>query len=513
MTAQKPQNCVLAIFGASGDLTKRKLVPGLYNLHRRDLLPAGFGVLGIGRTPLDDATFRDSLSESLIKLGRASGGTPEVLAEFTRHLYYQRVDTADSGSFADVKSKLGMIDAEQQTAGRYLFYMATPPSMFEPIVDGLARQGLNRQYSHLDWRRLIVEKPFGYDLESGQKLNASLHAAFKEDQIYRIDHYLGKETVQNMLVFRFGNGIYEPLWNRNYIDHVEITAAEAIGIEQRGGYYEGSGALRDMFQNHLLNIVGMVAMEPPSSFSARSVRNETVKVFEALKTLTPVDVERFVVRGQYIGSTVCGQRVCGYREEEGVADDSKTETYLAVKLFIDNWRWAGVPFYVRTGKRLPARVTEVVIHFRQTPHRLFGQWRPGCSDCNQLVVRIQPDEGILMKFNMKLPGSGFEMKTVNMDFHYADLSDVYAPEAYERLLLDSMLGDATLYARSDAVEACWEFVAPILDTWTERPDIKLYGYPAGMWGPPQSRQLFDDPETDWRYPCRNLTDDGTVCEL
>ena len=525
---QKSENCVLVIFGASGDLTKRKLIPALFSLHRRDLLPDGFGVLGIGRTSFDDESFRGKLAGSLRESVRNQGGSVQDvtardiaardiagrdIAAFTRHLYYQPLDTTDPERYGPIVSKLAEIDEQQRTAGRHLFYLATPPNLYETVVSGLGHHGLNRPETSAGWRRLIVEKPFGYDLESGRRLDRSLHAVFEENQIFRIDHYLGKETVQNVLVFRFGNGIYEPLWNRNYVDRVEITAAEALGVEARGGYYERAGALRDMFQNHLLNLVGMVAMEPPSSFNARSVRNETVKVFEALKPMAMEDVERFVVRGQYMGSKVRGQAVRGYREEEAVAGTSKTETYVAVKLFIDNWRWAGVPFFVRTGKRLPTRVTEVVIHFRQTPHRLFGARDADCFGCNQLVMRIQPDEGILLRFNMKLPGSGFETKTVSMDFHYADLADIYAPEAYERLLLDCMVGDATLYARSDAVEACWEFVDPMLRAWAENPRVKLYGYAAGTWGPRQARDLFPESEMDWRHPCRNLADEGAMCEL
>lgn len=508
---QKLPDCTLIIFGASGDLTKRKLIPGLYNLKKRKLLPERFAVLGVGRTELDDNTFRKRMSEALKTFGPADSQDNPSESPLIQNLFYQAIDTKNQDDYRLLSDKLAEIGRSRQIPGNHLYYLSTPPSLFAPISSGLGSQNLHQDGD--GWRRLIVEKPFGYDLESAQKLNRELHETFHESQIYRIDHYLGKETVQNMLVLRFGNGIYEPLWNRNYIDRVEITAAESIGVEGRGGYYEGAGALRDMFQNHLLHVAGMIAMEPPSSFNATTVRNETIKVFQSMRPIKTDEVNNFAVRGQYTGSTVHGNKMSGYREEEGVDPESKTETYLAVKFFVDNWRWAGVPFYVRTGKRLPTRVTEAVIHFKQAPHRLFGNVLDPCYGCNQLIIRIQPDEGILLKFNLKLPGEGFDMKSVNMDFHYSDLSDIYTPEAYERLLLDSILGDATLYARSDAVEACWQFVNPILSNWRENPNSKLFGYPSGTWGPIEAQRLFSDPELDWRYPCKNLANDGEYCEL
>ena len=358
---------------------------------------------------------------------------------------------------------------------------------------------------------MIVEKPFGIDLESAQQLNINLLKYFDEDQIYRIDHYLGKESVQNMLVTRFANGIFEPLWNRNFIERVEITSAESIGVEDRGGYYEQSGALRDMLQNHLLQLVGFVTMEPPVVMKADAIRNEIVKVFQSLRPIAEKDVPEYVIRGQYISSTINGQKVNGYRNESKVDPQSRTETFVAMKFFIDNWRWGGVPFYVRTGKRLPASVTEIVIHFRQVPHHLFTNGElPGPFN-NHLVIRIQPDEGILLKFRMKTPGAGFQVQTVNMDFHYSDLADVRLPSAYERLLLDCMQGDATLYARGDAVEEAWRFVQPVLNSWKENPDIPVFGYPAGTWGPETADNLIADGE--WRFPCKNLSNDGTWCEL
>jgi glucose-6-phosphate 1-dehydrogenase len=363
------------------------------------------------------------------------------------------------------------------------------------------------------WRRVIIEKPFGTSLESARELNRQLLGHMAEHQVYRIDHYLGKETVQNLLVTRFSNGIFEPLWNRNYIHHIEITSAESIGVEGRGGYYDGSGALRDMVQNHLLLLAGLVAMEPPVLINSKNIRNEIVKVFQSLRPIKEEDVAQQVIRGQYIDSHVKGKTVKGYRSEEGVHPDSRTETFVAMKFFIDNWRWAGIPFYIRTGKMLPTRVTEIVIHFKATPHHLFCDNESLSKQSNQLVIRIQPDEGILMKFGMKVPGAGFKVQNVNMDFHYSDLSDTYVPSAYERLLLDCMLGDSTLYHRGDAVEAAWSFVEPILAAWKNNPGIPVHGYPAGSWGPDVSDNLIEEKDLTWRYPCKNLTDDGLYCEL
>ncbi len=508
---EKPDNNIMVIFGASGDLTYRKLVPGLFNLFERDLLPERFSVLGTSRTPMTDEEFRNKMLEGVNKYARDPETDDETVQKFLKKLYYVELDFKDHNAYHQLNQRLLEVDQEYQCCGNYLFYMSVPPFLFDDIAQGLENMGLCEEES--GWRRLIVEKPFGYDLKSAQELNKQLHAYFKESQIYRIDHYLGKETVQNMLVFRFANGIFEPLWDRNYVERVEITSAENIGVGNRGGYYDGSGALRDMFQNHLLQVVGMVGMEPPVQFNADSVRNETIKVFDALRPIPQKDVPNFVVRGQYMASTIRGEKVKGYRQEKDVPEDSKTPTYVAVKFYVDTWRWGGVPFYVRTGKHLPTRVTEVVIHFKRVPHKLFNRSSSMYSECNQLIIRIQPDEGILIKFNMKLPGGGFDVKTVNMDFHYDDLKNAYVPQAYERLLLDCMLGDATLFARSDAVEACWEFVDPILQAWENNPDIKIFGYPAGTWGPLEARTLFDDPKDDWRHPCRNLTDDGEYCEL
>jgi glucose-6-phosphate 1-dehydrogenase len=397
------------------------------------------------------------------------------------------------------------------TEGNYIFYLATPPSLYSIVPAYLSRYGLNKQDA--GWRRLIVEKPFGVDQQSGKKLNHDILQYFDESQLYRIDHYLGKETVQNILVTRFGNGIFEPLWNRNYVDHVEITAAENIGVEKRGGYYDNSGALRDMVQNHLLQLAALVAMEPPASLDSNAIRNETLKVFQSLKPFDQKNLDKQFIKGQYISSKIKGETVPGYREEEGVNPSSRTETYAAIKFYIENWRWGGVPFYIRTGKRLPTRVSEIVIHFKSTPHRLFKKAYGTNDNFNKLIIRIQPDEGLLLKFGMKMPGAGFEINEANMSFRYSELNSDQLASAYERLLLDCIHGDSTLYARGDAVEACWDFIQPLIDYENSSNPPKIFGYPAGSWGPEHADDLIEGEKTQWRYPCKNLTSDGSFCEL
>jgi len=498
---KKPENHILVIFGASGDLTKRKLIPALFDLHGQDLLPENFAVLGASRTELSDEDFRKKADEFLPE--------DKDTTDFKKLLFYEPVSPTDSADFKKLKTRLEKLEKEKNIAPNYIFYLSTPPSVYEVIAENLSKQHLSKSTQF--FRRLIVEKPFGTDLKSAQKLNKDLLHFFDENQVYRIDHYLGKESVQNMLVTRFANGIFEPLWNRNFVERVEVTSAESLGVEGRGGYYDESGALRDMLQNHLLQLVGFVAMEPPVVIEANAIRNEIVKVFQSLRPISEEDVAEFVVRGQYTASTIKGEQVKGYREEPGVNPDSRTETFASMKFYIDNWRWGGVPFYIRTGKKLPARVTEIVIHFKQVPHHLFNSvGMPGPVD-NQLVIRIQPDEGILLKFRMKTPGAGFQVQTVNMDFHYSDLAEVRLPSAYERLLLDCMQGDATLYSRGDAVEEAWKFVQPILNAWKNNPNIPVYGYPAGTWGPEPAEKLIRGGE--WRFPCKNLSNDGMYCEL
>jgi glucose-6-phosphate 1-dehydrogenase len=495
------------IFGASGDLTKRKLIPAIFELYRQGNLPEKFAVLGTSSSELTNDEFRSLMTEAIRKADEKV--SMEDIQVFCKRLSYFSMNFNDTGSFVKLADNIRTLEGTCGSGCNYIFYLATIPSLFETITINLGEAGLNK--SEGGYCRIVVEKPFGYDLESAIKLNNSMHEVFSEDQIYRIDHYLGKETVQNVLVTRFANGIFEPVWNRNYVHHVEITSAENIGIESRGAYYEGAGALRDMLQSHLLRLVTLMAMEPPSSFDSDSVRNEQLKVLQSLRQLRTEDVEKQVIRGQYIGSTIAGKTVKGYREEKGVDPNSRTETYAAIKFFIDNWRWGGVPFYIRTGKQLPTRVTEAVIHFKKTPHFLFKESRD-ISD-NQFILRIQPDEGVILKFGMKEPGKGFKVHTVNMDFHYSDIANVDIPEAYERLIYDCMVGDSTLFLRADAVEAAWKFVEPIQKAWETDQKLKVYGYPAGTWGPDTADDLIEGENHAWRYPCKNLADDGIFCEL
>ena len=485
---QTNNNCIV-IFGASGDLTHRKLIPALYNLYKIGRLSENFSVLGVARSELNDETFREKMREALIHNEET---TPETLDAFCSHLYYQAVNTSDAQDYGKLVPRLDELHDKYQTCGNTLYYMSTPPSLYGVIPECLAAHGLNTE--EYGWKRIIVEKPFGYDEKTAQALDVQIHRFFEEHQIYRIDHYLGKETVQNLLVLRFSNGWFEPLWNRNFIDYVEITGAESIGVEERGGYYDGSGAMRDMFQNHLLQVLAMVAMEPPAIINANSMRDEVAKVMHSLRPLTAEDMEHNLVLGQYTAAEINGKMEKGYLEEKGVPADSRTETYIALRCEIENWRWAGVPFYVRTGKRLPARVTEIVIHFKTTPHPVFSQNAPE----NKLIIRIQPDEAISMRFGLKKPGAGFEAKEVSMDFRYADLADDQVLTAYERLLLDAMKGDATLFARTDAVHAAWKFVQPILDY--KEAGGRVHEYEAGTWGPVAAEKLIAKSGRVWRKP-------------
>ena len=485
---QTDNNCIV-IFGASGDLTHRKLIPALYNLYKIGRLSENFSVLGVARSDLNDETFREKMREALIHNEET---TPETLDAFCSHLYYQAVNTSDAQDYGKLVPRLDDLHDKYKTCGNTLYYMSTPPSLYGVIPECLAAHGLNTE--EYGWKRIIVEKPFGYDEKTAQALDVQIHRFFEEHQIYRIDHYLGKETVQNLLVLRFSNGWFEPLWNRNFIDYVEITGAESIGVEERGGYYDGSGAMRDMFQNHLLQVLAMVAMEPPAIINANSMRDEVAKVMHSLRPLTAEDMEHNLVLGQYTASEINGKMAKGYLEEKGVPADSRTETYIALRCEIENWRWAGVPFYVRTGKRLPARVTEIVIHFKTTPHPVFSQNAPE----NKLIIRIQPDEAISMRFGLKKPGAGFEAKEVSMDFRYADLAGEQVLTAYERLLLDAMKGDATLFARTDAVHAAWKFVQPILDYKAN--GGRIHEYESGTWGPVAADKLIAKQGKVWRKP-------------
>ena len=507
----KPENHILVIFGALGDLTKRKLIPSIFHLKKHGMLPEKFAIIGTGRRDHSHETFRQKMQDALKEFSEDENVDESQVKDFISSLYFAVMDFTKDNDYVELKKKLQEIQKALGIGGNVIYYLATPPSLYGVIPIDLANHGMNDQSD--GWKKVIIEKPFGYDLESAKELNAKLLKHYKEEQIYRIDHYLGKETVQNIFVTRFANGVFEPLWNRNFIHHVEITSAENIGVENRGGYYDGSGALRDMVQNHLLQVTGVIAMEPPITFESNAIRNETIKVFQSLRRMTLEEVENNVIRGQYGAATVRGEKLAGYREEKGVKKDSRTETYVAIKMFIDNWRWGVVPFYIRTGKRLPTRVTEVVIHFKPTPHSIFGTREANNDSCNQLVLRIQPDEGLLLKIGMKTPGSGYTVQTVNMDFHYSELKNEPIPSAYQRLLHDCMIGDSTLFARADAVEACWSFVQPIIDFWKTNKKSKVYGYPAGTWGPEHSDSLIDEPGITWRYPCRNLSGDGLYCEL
>ncbi len=508
----KSKSSIFVIFGGSGDLAKRKLVPALYHLYENDLLPDKFAIMGLGRKPFNNKSYRQRMAESIKDITDKQSIDNKSLDSFIKKIFYTSFDINNIQSYKDLRSTLEKLNKDLETNQNFLFYLATPPEFFKKVTSGLHAEKLHLE-STGGWKRIIVEKPFGHDFDSARDLNLHLQKIFLEEQIYRIDHYLGKETVQNILAFRFANGIFEPLWNRNYISHVEITSAENIGVEDRGGYYDTSGALRDMIQNHLLQLAATIAMEPPTIFEAKAIRDEKFKFFQSLRRIKTENVKKQVIRGQYINSIIRGEKIKGYREENNVNPESQTETYVAMKFFIENWRWADVPFLIRTGKRLPTRVTETVIHFKKTPYHMFKSYSEHHLTENQLILRIQPDEGILLKFGMKVPGTGFRIKNVAMDFHYSDLTDIKIPEAYERLILDALNGDNTLFARTDSVEASWQFVEPILDAWENDASIKLYGYPAGSWGPKEARQLFDDPERDWRYPCKNLTGENTYCEL
>lgn len=491
----------IVIFGASGDLSFRKLLPSFYDLFVLNQLPSDFVILGIGRSEYSNESFRASLIPALKEYSRLKD---DCIDEFLAHIHYLILNTSDKQEYIKLKHWLeGFIKNRKSEVG-ILYYLATPPSLFSVIPACLASHDLHNQSTGL--KRLVIEKPLGRDLESAIQLDDVLHEYYEEKYIFRIDHYLGKETVQNLLVFRFANGLFEPLWNRNFIDYIEITSAESIGVEGRGAYYDHSGALRDMFQNHLLQVLAMIAMEPPATIKADAIRDEVAKLLESLQLLSEEDLLQDLVLGQYTDSIVRGQAYNAYREESNVGPMSRTETFVALKLGIQNSRWNGIPFYVRTGKRLPTRVTEVVIHFKQTPHPVFGKNTPN----NKLIIRIQPDEGIVIKFGLKKTGSGFDTEEVSMDFRYSDLGEMTITSAYERLLLDAVKGDATLFARSDAVQACWQFVEPILNY--QKSDHALYGYAAGTWGPKEAEDLLQRAGRQWRFPCKNLTDTH-FCEL
>ncbi len=495
-----PDPCVMVIFGASGDLTKRKLIPAIFDLSRQGLLPTGFTIVGVGRTEMKHGDFRSYLLDAMKEFGQYRDSDASLWESFSSCLHYLAVDSNIEEEFHRLKNSLEQIDADRTAGGNYLFYLATPPSLYATIVRHLGAANMNRPRNSRGWVRIIIEKPFGTDLASARQLNADVLKVFDEDQVYRIDHYLGKETVQNLMVFRFANGIFEPIWNRNYIDHVQITAGETVGVENRGSYYEEAGAMRDMIQNHMMQLFALTAMEPPVLFDAQQVRDEKQKVFQAIRPIRPEDVHLFSVRGQYTEGTVAGKPVIGYHKEKGVSPTTVTETYVALRFTIDNWRWADVPFYIRSGKRLPKRVTEIAVQFKKTPHHLFRQMPAEKFDHNNIVIRIQPDEGISLKFSSKVPGSSMRMRPVTMDFRYGQSFGGRLADAYTRLILDCMLGDATLYARGDSVDVAWSLITPIHEGWASNKRSKVYGYAAGTWGPDEADAMLESDGRRWRLP-------------
>ena len=481
----------LVVFGASGDLTRRKLVPSIFELFHRGLLSERFYLLGCSRKRLSDDDFR-KIAQDTIQTGHP---------EFINNLYYISGDYDDEYFYHRIKKRLIELDKAHQIESNRIFYLAVPPLLYTTIIDRLGKATLSccNQSDNRNQPKLVVEKPFGYDLKTAVELNTKIHECFKESQIYRIDHYLGKETVQNILMFRFANAIFEPLWNRNYIDHIQITIAESLGLGHRASYYDKAGALRDMFQNHMLSMLSLVAMEPPTSFDPDHIRDEKVKLLRSIRPFNLLPWQTDIIRGRYTAGTVDGKNVCGFRQEPGVAPDSNTETFVAAKMFIDNWRWKGVPFYLRTGKRLSAKLTEIAITFKKAPHSMFASVGLGDMPANVLVLKIQPNEGISLSFQAKRPGSKACIGTLNMDFNYADIFGAELPEAYQRLLLDCMAGDQTLFTRQDDVQVSWELLEPVLEAW-KNTDLPPHPYPAGNDSFSQADNLIESDGRHWRKP-------------
>ncbi len=490
--ARQAPPCVLTVFGASGDLTSRKLMPALARLARQRQLPSSFGIVGVARTEMSDDDFRGRMLETV------PDGGPEW-ESLVKGFRYVAGEYADGSTFEQLGKVLEEIDNQRGTGGNRLYYLATIPGVFGQVVTQLGSYGLAKRSRPGPFTRIVIEKPYGRDLESARKLDETVHSVFNESQVYRIDHYLGKETVQNVLALRFANAIFEPIWDRNYIDHVQITVAESDGVGHRGGFYETAGAMRDFVPNHLLQVLGLTLMEPPATFEANDIRDAKVKALKAVEIMKADDVEINVVRGQYASGWVDGKQVNGYRDEDDVDPNSHTETYIAMKLRIDNWRWAGVPVFLRTGKRLPKRVTEVALQFKSVPHLPFATDQAKNLGPNALVIRIQPDEGITLRFGAKIPGQAFRVRTVSMDFSYGAAFLEETPDAYERLLLDAMVGDPTLFIRSDEVEQSWRIVEPLQDAWND-PTFPIARYEAGTWGPDEADRMLAKSGRQWRTP-------------
>ncbi len=481
----------MVVFGASGDLVRRKLLVSLFRLFKQNLLSENFFLLGAGRKKLSDESFREKSRQAITE--KSHGSLPETMESFISRLYYISGDYSDISFYTGIKEKTNQLDDSYKAGGNIIFYLSVPPSLYDTIVERVGSAGLSCSSK----TKLVIEKPFGRDLQSAVELNNNIHKCFNESQVYRIDHYLGKETVQNILMFRFANAIFEPIWNRNYIDHIQITIAESDGIEHRGSYYDKSGALRDMFQNHMLQMLSLAAMEPPASFEADSIRDEKVKLLRSIRPFNPDFSNEFIVRGQYLKGTVNNKTVPGYRSEPGIEPDSNTETFVAAKLFIDNWRWKDVPFYLRTGKRLACKDTEIAITFKSVPHSMFASMGLERMPPNVLVLQIQPKEGILLNFQAKRPGSKSCMTTLTMNFSYEELFGTEAPEAYQRLLLDCMLGDQTLFTRQDGIEEAWRLLMPILEVW-EKSDSVPEKYPAGADSFTAADKLIESDGRKWR---------------
>jgi len=491
------ESCTVILFGASGDLAKRKVIPAMYDLAQYNSLGDCYAIVGFARTPMTDETFRNNVGEAAKTISEVGPIDPQKWSDFAANLFYTEGDYSDPDSYSRMVRRLSELEAAKKLCGNRLFYLSTPPEVYPDIVEQLGRAGLARPNTPNSWVRIIIEKPFGRDLASAKGLNKIVLNVFEEKQIYRIDHYLGKDTVQNLLVLRFGNGIFEPLWNRNYVDQVQITAAETLGVERRGGFYETAGALRDMIQSHVLQLTSLVSVEPPASFDATAVRNEKLKVLQSIRPFNLEMVAQWVVRGQYAPAKVAEKLVPGYREEHGVKPDSRTETFVAMRLLVDNWRWAGVPFYLRTGKRLAKRSTEIMIQFKRAPHIVFRERE---VEPNRLVLNIQPDEGVSVSFGAKRPGTEMSIGNVTMNFSYKEGFGGTARSAYATLLNDCLRGDATLFDRGDSVEAAWSLVDPILDVWSAAKTAGVPVYASGTWGPKESDQLLERDGRQWYNP-------------